>query len=173
MYSTYRTTQHNATILLMSFGGQRSPSGEHVLLEAVALCAHEGDQPLGPGDIPAPGDHDSHQPQRLLASGQDTGNTDRDDQRVAPKTGTAFDPRPMDESPRLRVTETIRKDRLLRIEEPPGADPHAGWCGGRGLNTPAYPISLQLVSAHGQMERIAPGFRRVPAPCRFQSRGQN
>ncbi len=26
--------------------------------------------------------------------------------------------------------------------EPPGADPHAGWCGGWGLNTPGYPIGI-------------------------------
>ena len=26
--------------------------------------------------------------------------------------------------------------------EPPSADPHARWCGGRGLKTPGYPISL-------------------------------
>ena len=27
--------------------------------------------------------------------------------------------------------------------EPPRADPHAGWCGERGRETPAYPISLK------------------------------
>jgi hypothetical protein len=26
--------------------------------------------------------------------------------------------------------------------EPPGADSHAGWCGGWGLLTPGYPIKL-------------------------------
>jgi hypothetical protein len=26
------------------------------------------------------------------------------------------------------------------LREPPGADPHAGWCGGRGLKSPGYPI---------------------------------
>ena len=34
--------------------------------------------------------------------------------------------------------------RVLHHREPPGADPHAGWCGGRELATPAYPI-LQTV----------------------------
>jgi hypothetical protein len=29
--------------------------------------------------------------------------------------------------------------RILR--EPPGADPHAGWCGGWGGDPPGYPIS--------------------------------
>ena len=28
----------------------------------------------------------------------------------------------------------------LYCDEPPTADPHGGWCGGRGLNTPGYPI---------------------------------
>ncbi len=41
-------------------------------------------------------------------------------------------------------TGTIRGDRLLRIEEPPGADPHAGWCGERGLITPGYPIGPSI-----------------------------
>ena len=27
------------------------------------------------------------------------------------------------------------------LDEPPGADPHAGWCGDWGLKTPGYPIS--------------------------------
>jgi len=27
------------------------------------------------------------------------------------------------------------------FSEPPGADPHAGWCGGRGRKTPGYPIT--------------------------------
>ncbi|MBA3035343.1 MAG: hypothetical protein FP814_02500 [Desulfobacterium sp.] len=28
------------------------------------------------------------------------------------------------------------------LREPPGADPNAGWCGGWGLITPGYPISI-------------------------------
>jgi hypothetical protein len=28
--------------------------------------------------------------------------------------------------------------------EPPGADPHAGWCGGWGANPPGYPIGPML-----------------------------
>ena len=32
--------------------------------------------------------------------------------------------------------------RILR--EPPGADPHAGWCGGWGGDPPGYPIVLYL-----------------------------
>jgi hypothetical protein len=35
------------------------------------------------------------------------------------------------------------------LDEPPGADPHAGWCGDWGLETPGYPImrlcALRLV----------------------------
>ena len=29
---------------------------------------------------------------------------------------------------------------VLPHREPPSADPHAGWCGGRGLKAPGYPI---------------------------------
>ena len=28
------------------------------------------------------------------------------------------------------------------LDEPPGADPHAGWCGDWGLETPGYPIRI-------------------------------
>ena len=41
--------------------------------------------------------------------------------------------------------------------EPPGADPHAGWCGGRGRKTPGYPI--------GSTPRIACIYLRyLPLP---------
>ncbi len=30
--------------------------------------------------------------------------------------------------------------------EPPGADPHAGWCGGRGRKTPGYPIGHRFIA---------------------------
>ena len=32
--------------------------------------------------------------------------------------------------------------RSVCLWEPPGADPHAGWCGGRGRKTPGYPIGI-------------------------------
>ena len=32
--------------------------------------------------------------------------------------------------------------RASRLVEPPTADPHGGWCGGWGSETPGYPISL-------------------------------
>jgi len=36
------------------------------------------------------------------------------------------------------VTDRLRP---VYLQEPPGADPHAGWCGGWGRKTPGYPIS--------------------------------
>ena len=33
--------------------------------------------------------------------------------------------------------------------EPPGTDPYAGWCGGRELTTPGYPIRLFLGNDNG------------------------
>ena len=30
--------------------------------------------------------------------------------------------------------------RVVHVHEPPGADPHAGWCGGWGRKSPGYPI---------------------------------
>ena len=38
---------------------------------------------------------------------------------------------------------------LLNGQEPPGADPHAGWCGGRGLITLPYPIMPLRVGVLG------------------------
>ena len=35
--------------------------------------------------------------------------------------------------------------------EPPGTDPYAGWCGGRELITPGYPIRLRLIADRYQM----------------------
>ena len=36
-------------------------------------------------------------------------------------------------------------DDLLNPAETPRADPHAGCCGGWGLNTPGYPISHLVI----------------------------
>ncbi|GAB4362997.1 MAG: hypothetical protein Kow0060_19520 [Methylohalobius crimeensis] len=36
--------------------------------------------------------------------------------------------------------------RVLLSREPPGADPHAGWCGEDGLDTRPYPISRIYVA---------------------------
>ncbi len=35
--------------------------------------------------------------------------------------------------------------RFDNVSEPPSADPHARWCGGWGLDTLSYPISLFFV----------------------------
>ena len=59
----------------------------------------------------------------------------------------------------------LRRDRLLRDEEPPGADPHAGWCGGRGRETPAYPISKIILSsavAHLELLNIESSQSSLP-----------
>ena len=41
----------------------------------------------------------------------------------------------------LRVWSLTARLRLGRLWEPPGADPHAGWCGGWGRKSPGYPLS--------------------------------
>ena len=41
---------------------------------------------------------------------------------------------------------TIDQLRLVTLWEPPGADPHARWCGGRGRKTPGYPIGYSVFS---------------------------
>ena len=42
------------------------------------------------------------------------------------------------------ATRADRLRRASRLVEPPTADPHGGWCGGRELETPAYPIRLHF-----------------------------
>ena len=47
---------------------------------------------------------------------------------------------------RLRkLRRTLKNDAVTR-SEPPGTDPYAGWCGGRELTTPGYPIRLFFMS---------------------------
>ena len=41
----------------------------------------------------------------------------------------------------LRVRSLTARLRLGRLWEPPGADPHAGWCGGWGRKSPGHPLS--------------------------------
>jgi len=69
-----------------------STPGAHVLLEAVALRAHQVQEPVGPGDGQAPGDPDGDQQQELLVFVADAGDPDRDDQRTAEDPGANFYP---------------------------------------------------------------------------------
>ncbi len=58
---------------------------------------------------------------------------------------------------------------MLHHREPPSADPHAGWCGGRGLNTPGYPIGRRLIDVpdalfvNSAMSRLNWGMRMAVA----------
>ena len=38
------------------------------------------------------------------------------------------------------VNVVLARRRVSRVHEPPGADPHAGWCGEGGLKARPYPI---------------------------------
>ena len=40
----------------------------------------------------------------------------------------------------VHIPHEARADAYQTLPEPPGADPHAGWCGGRRLKTSGYPI---------------------------------
>ena len=56
------------------------------------------------------------------------------------------------------------------LDEPPGADPHAGWCGDWGLKTPGYPIIRNFNRPHlmqqqyicAFLERTLPQIQRLP-----------
>lgn len=40
------------------------------------------------------------------------------------------------------------ENRLGVLNEPPCAEPHAGWCGGWRLDTSGYPIICVLIDLH-------------------------
>ena len=40
----------------------------------------------------------------------------------------------------VRILCVAREGAYRTLHEPPTADPHGGWCGGWGLETPGYPI---------------------------------
>ena len=48
----------------------------------------------------------------------------------------------------VRVLCVVREDAYRTWHEPPTADPHGGWCGGRWLAAGAYPIRRRFATAH-------------------------
>ena len=42
---------------------------------------------------------------------------------------------------------------MKTLHEPPTADPHGGWCGGWGLDTPGYPLGRSRYAE--QAERLS------------------
>jgi hypothetical protein len=63
-------------------------------------------------------------------------------------------------------------DILSNLAEAPRADPHAGCCGGWGLNTPGYPIRRHHRATDGGaailIQRIASLSLRRPTPPRLR-----
>jgi tetratricopeptide (TPR) repeat protein len=62
---------------------------------------------------------------------------------------------------RLFKELSLSPDRLrpVTLWEPPGADPHARWCGRRGRKTPAYPIGNHILKIHFQGQTPKPFLR--------------
>ena len=115
----------------------------HVLLETVALGAHEDQTLVGFGRKPEVGDPAWCQQQQLLADVQNSGDTAGRIQRVVEGAGFAQCERPVVQGPGLHGKEK-RKSFVERanLVVPPTADPHGGWCGGgRRLEAVAYPIN--------------------------------
>ena len=44
----------------------------------------------------------------------------------------------------VRILCVASEGAYETLHEPPTEDPHGGWCGGRELETPGYPIGPQL-----------------------------
>ena len=90
------------------------------------------------------GDCYGRQRQELLASVAVKGDASRDDERLVEDTGAGEYPQPLDEGSRLRLRTRVRS-----VHEPPGADPHAGWCGEGRLDAGPYPIGRRVTFANG------------------------
>ena len=78
---------------------------------------------------------------RLLAHGQNPGPTARLVQRVVETPWFGQYQRPLDQGSGLCYLSYHRLRRARQLVEPPTADPHGGWRGGRELETPGYSIS--------------------------------
>jgi hypothetical protein len=52
---------------------------------------------------------------------------------------------------RVRILCVAREGAYQTLHEPPTADPHGGWCGGWGLETPGYPIRRLLEELHAEV----------------------
>ncbi len=108
---------------------------------------------------PEDGDPEWCQQQQLLADVQNPGHQPGSFQRVA--QGARFAQR---EGPVVQGTGLHGKEkkgklrRASRLVEPPTADPHGGWCGGRRLEAVAYPISHCLRSTRGQTLQAKAAF---------------
>ena len=46
----------------------------------------------------------------------------------------------------VRILCVAREGAYQTLHEPPTADPHGGWCGGRRIETVAYPIGRLAVT---------------------------
>lgn len=60
--------------------------------------------------------------------------------------------------------------RLTILGEPPSAAPHAGWCGGRGRKSPAYPIrrgSLWRTAVHSAQREERKADIESERSCRW------
>ena len=120
-----------------------------MLLQAVALGAHEDPTLVGFGRKPEVGDparcQQQQQQQQLLADVHNSGDTAGRIQRVVEGAGFAQCERPVVQGPGLHGKEK-RKSFVERanLVEPPTADPHGGWCGVRRLEAVAYPIRPHL-----------------------------
>ena len=80
------------------------------------------------------------QSERMLAHEHEQHRASGAHQRVADTTRRALPARPVDRLSLPDADDHVGGD-VIRLE-PPGTDPYAGWCGGRELITPGYPIRL-------------------------------
>ena len=104
----------------------------HVLLETVALGAHQDQELAGFGREPEVCNPARRQQQQLLADVQNPGHTAGRIQRVAKGARFAQCERLVGARRKVTRQRKERRRRAGRLVEPPTADPHGGWCGGDG-----------------------------------------
>ena len=70
----------------------------------------------------------------------------------------------------VRTLCVAREGAYATLHEPPTADPHGGWCGGGGLETPGYPIGQlrhNYLTRNFQTGGVAIAFSRSLACIRI------
>jgi hypothetical protein len=91
-----------------------------VLLETVALCAYQGAKAPEAGHVSEGGHLRGDQPKRPVASGSNSGHSDRDDQPVAQGSGSSVCQRAVGKHPLPDYGSVGSVNRPVRTRTPGG-----------------------------------------------------
>ena len=112
--------------------------GTHVLLETMAICQDKGARASEARHVPACCHISSHKPERPLASGPNTGHTDRHDQSMAQGSGASVCQRAVGEHSLPDYSPVNSVNRPVRTRMRGGA-------GAGGLKPPATRLGVASI----------------------------